>query len=416
MLAVLLATASAVPVTNPAPMATCDDWPTVNNAVVRDGFCLNVWATSVARPRGIAVDDTGLVVVCTANSLTAMWDDDGDGISSSTERRVILSQSGLNHEVHIYGNYIYASTATTVYRWSYVHGSRANLVTPGQVLVTGIPNGGHVTRALAVDAQNRLYLHVGSDENVDDTSYRSHVLRFSLNTIPTGGYTWQAGELFADGLRNEAGLQFDADGLLWGVENGRDNLERVDMGGDIHNDNPCEELNAFPTSGQFYGYPYCWSDTGMDPVTGGSSRTQWADTEYFGNVTDAWCRDASNNVPPRWCMPAHMAPLGMAFYGNSSFSGEFSFPGEMADDLFVAMHGSWNRQPPAGYMIMHVEFQNGAPVASAPLIEYDGRNPPAQGLGWLRPVDVHVLQDGTLLFTSDANSTIYAIRYIGTAK
>ena len=30
------------------------------------------------------------------------------------------------------------------------------------------------------------------------------------------------------------------DGILWGVENGADNLNREDLGGDIHNDNPAE--------------------------------------------------------------------------------------------------------------------------------------------------------------------------------
>ena len=46
------------------------------------------------------------------------------------------------------------------------------------------------------------------------------------------------GEVFADGLRNEVGLAFDSHGVLWGVENGADNLVRDDIGGDIHNDNP----------------------------------------------------------------------------------------------------------------------------------------------------------------------------------
>ena len=49
---------------------------------------------------------------------------------------------------------------------------------------------------------------------------------------------FQTGEVFADRLRNEVGLAFDKHGVLWGVENGADRLEREDLGGDIHNDNP----------------------------------------------------------------------------------------------------------------------------------------------------------------------------------
>ncbi len=28
--------------------------------------------------------------------------------------------------------------------------------------------------------------------------------------------------------------------------------------GDVHNDNPSEEVNIFDKPGAFYGYPYCW--------------------------------------------------------------------------------------------------------------------------------------------------------------
>ncbi len=34
-------------------------------------------------------------------------------------------------------------------------------------------------------------------------------------------------------------------GRIWGVENGIDNVFRSDLGGDIHNTNPSEELNLF---------------------------------------------------------------------------------------------------------------------------------------------------------------------------
>ena len=71
----------------------------------------------------------------------------------------------------------------------------------------------------------------------------------------------------------------DPKGRVWGVENGVDNLARflfgfyllfflshshlllfsTDLGGDIHSNNPGEELNLLE-EGVFYGYPYCWSE------------------------------------------------------------------------------------------------------------------------------------------------------------
>jgi hypothetical protein len=49
---------------------------------------------------------------------------------------------------------------------------------------------------------------------------------------------------------------------VFGVENGVDRTSRNDMGGDIHNDNPGEEVNRFAedTMGRHFGYPWCFSE------------------------------------------------------------------------------------------------------------------------------------------------------------
>merc|ERR1719453_191679 len=96
----------------------------------------------------------------------------------------------------------------------------------------GAPSG-HWTRTLAFDATGRLYVSVGSAGNVDADDYRSRIRRFPVpNGIPAGGFDFQTGEVFATGLRNEVGLTFDKDWVLWGVENSGDNLYRSDLGGD----------------------------------------------------------------------------------------------------------------------------------------------------------------------------------------
>ena len=126
----------------------------------------------------------------------------------------------------------------------------------------GAPRG-HTTRTLVFDKTGRLYVSIGSNRNVDENSYRSRIRRFTLDSIPAGGIDFNTGEVFADGLRNEVGLAFDKFGVLWGVENGADRLQREDLGGDIHNENPAEELNRFPEGDaqkKSYGYPYCWTE------------------------------------------------------------------------------------------------------------------------------------------------------------
>ena len=100
-------------------------------------------------------------------------------------------------------------------------------------------------------------------------------------------------QVFADGVRNEVGIAFDGEGVLWGVENGPDQLSRDDLGGDIHNDNPAEELNRFNKPGVHYGYPYCFSTYKLQNYT---QRTQFAWPTFMndGIHNDAWCKVVSN--------------------------------------------------------------------------------------------------------------------------
>ena len=91
----------------------------------------------------------------------------------------------------------------------------------------------------------------------DPDTTHARINRFDISSIPSGGINWNTGFVFANGLRNEVGVRFDSAGRLWGVENGVDNLYRADLGGDISNDNPAEELNYFGypnEGGLFYGY------------------------------------------------------------------------------------------------------------------------------------------------------------------
>lgn len=131
----------------------------------------------------------------------------------------------MNHAVRINGQYLYASNATTVLRWPYTAGDRSNLGT-GEVVVFNIPCCHHVTRSLAFDEQNNLYVQVGSGSNVDPNTLHARVNRFNITDLQDGGIDWNDGYIFANGLRNEAGIRFDLSGNLWGVENGVDNEYR----------------------------------------------------------------------------------------------------------------------------------------------------------------------------------------------
>ncbi|MEZ4269439.1 MAG: PQQ-dependent sugar dehydrogenase [Myxococcota bacterium] len=391
------------------PPTACKASEKVANAYVPEGFCASAWATGLGQPRGIFVAPSGdvLVVERQKAQVTVLWDDDGDRVSGPTERALLAKASGLNHGVTVHGGFLYASSATTVFRWAYADGARSDLGAP-TTLIKGIPSGGHSTRTLVIDAAGLLYVSVGSAGNVDSNSDRSRIRRFPLASIPESGVNFADGEVFADGLRNEVGLDFDGQGRLWGVQNGVDNLQRADLGGDIHDDNPAEELSLFDTAGRHYGYPYCWSEFILPAGVGDGPGAQWAHPQFIndGTHTDAWCKNPANVVAPQLAMQAHAAPLDLEFYDGAAF------PADYRGDLFISFHGSWNRTVPTGYKVVRVHFDNGKPQDPTPFFEYSGAGDIAAA--WPhRPVGVRVGKEGQLFVTSDGSGTVFVIGYDG---
>ena len=136
-------------------------------------------------------------------------DEDGDLFAESA--RVVVSVSGLNHGLAVHDDYLYASTSSTVFRWpdtlidlvksSYDLSTskeesqqidkeiRKLASSQREVVVKNMNDapcfecgaeGGHSTRTLVFDSEGRLYVSVGSEGNVDSTSFRSRIRRFNL--------------------------------------------------------------------------------------------------------------------------------------------------------------------------------------------------------------------------------------------
>lgn len=102
---------------------------------------------------------------------------------------------------------------------------------------------------------------------------------------------------------------------------------------------------------------------------------------------------------------AHSAPLAMVFYTASQF------PAEYRNDAFVTMRGSWNRNPPVGYKVVRLRYENGKPVAFEDFITGFLDDKKLTQFG--RPVGIATAPDGSLLFTDDTNGVIYRVSYTG---
>jgi len=374
-------------------------------AEVPEEFCPYIIAKNLKAPRAIQVMENGdiLVLESAIHQVTVLYDMDPNGLPM--KRAALAVQNGLNHALIVHEGHLYASSSTTVYRWKYVVGQRSNLGS-AQIVVKNLPCCHHVSRSLIFDSNGRLYVQSGSGSNVDPDSTHARIKRFDISSIPQGGIDWSKGELFADGLRNEVGLRFDFEGRLYGVENGVDNLHRDDLGGDIHENNPSEEMNHFSTPGVFYGYPYCWSEYLLAENHSQPRGAQWVHENFMddGIHSDTWCRNTKNVVKPVWNFQAHMAPLDIIFWNNNSFPEEY-FGG------FVSFHGSWDRQPPVGYRVDRVQFSEGVPISSNKFLYYSG--PGETGPNWPhRPVG---LAEGSCIFgsclilSSDSSGILIAI-------
>jgi len=384
---------------------TCGE--SLAEAKLADSFCAHEIPVDFDRPRTILSvnKDEFLVFQRGSNEVLRVFDTDENGLPDQSEP---IGAAGGNHGMAYRDGFIYISSDSTVWRWKYELGESAVSTEREPVVINidkdgkgGAPQG-HTTRTLAFDDLGRLYISVGSALNVDEDSHRSRIRRLVISdqNLPLD---FQNAEVFADGLRNEVGLAFDRHGILWGVENGADTLMRSDLGGDIHNDNPGEELNRFPESlaGSHWGYPECWSEFKLPPSIGLGRGTQWA--WPLQSVTDKECRE--ERVASELSMQAHNSPLGITFYNYASTHPEGcngAFPESMHGYAFIAFHGSWNRDIPSGYKVVYVPMtEDGYVDATEPLDLLSRNSEDAQWRSGYRPVDVDFDACGRLLVTSD---------------
>jgi glucose/arabinose dehydrogenase len=324
------------------------------------GFRAQLFASGLTNPRLMAFDERGVLHVTQtrAGSVVALPDRDGDGVADE----VVVIHAGLNrpHGLAFRDGWLYVANTDGVVRL----GSGADTLARPQreSVVEGIPSGaGHFTRTLGFGPDGGMYVSVGSSCNVcrERDPQRAAILRYE----PDG----RGERIFAKGLRNAVGFTWrPGTDELWATNNGRDNL-----GDDV----PPETLNLV-RDGDDFGWPRCHNGRIVDPEFGGGG--------------------ACNGVAaPRAEMPAHGAPLGLAFYPD-------------ANSVIVALHGSWNRSVPVPPHLVRV------------LLHPDGQNDVEDfatgwqlGVGdntrWGRVAGVAVAPDGSLYVSDDTAGAIYRL-------
>ncbi|KAI1452489.1 hypothetical protein F4805DRAFT_472350 [Annulohypoxylon moriforme] len=382
-------------------------------------------ADGIHSPRGLVVDGEGRLLVVEKGVGISQHAVDTNGCITSS--RVLISMSALNHGIYLGKDdtFLYASSVSTVFRWVYDLKSGNTSGSPVTV-ISGMANEDHVSRTLIIppNRPDLLIVSRGSNSNLDyatinPSTARSIVKVFDMMKVPIGGYDyakdgWNAGY----GLRNEVGLVFDGSNMLWGVENSADQLTREVNGisTDIHTDNPAEKLNflgdvATPNN-NWYGYPSCFAIWRPDPAIVDSTTTRevgvgqqfvLAPNTTFNDTTCAYMAK-----PPRLVFQAHTAPL----------DAKFDMP--KYENMFVTLHGSWNRDPPVGYKLVAVPFTRLSQGGYDPVAPANSNTgyvdifyPPNEGncssSTCTRPVGLVFDAAGRLYMTSDTSGEIFML-------
>lgn len=335
------------------------------------GFKIEVFASGLDNPRSLNVSPSGTIFIGTrtgGGKVYAIPVIKENGKTKAGKIYTIASGLTAPNGVAFKNGHLYVAEINRILRFDNIEQNLDKIVKPTIVSQSFPSDVWHGWKFIRFGPDGQLYVPVGAPCNVcekDDLRYAS-IMRMD----PDGKNL----KIFARGIRNTVGFDWDPlTGEMWFTDNGRDNL------GD---DYPPDELNHAPQSGLHFGFPYCHGANIPDP--------------QFG-LPDS----CSTHTAPAQELDAHVASLGMRFYNGKMF------PDEYRNQIFIAEHGSWNRTEKNGYRIMLVKIKDNKSVSYTPFATgwWDGQKL------WGRPVDLEILDDGSLLVSDDNSGNIYRIYY-----
>jgi glucose/arabinose dehydrogenase len=113
-------------------------------------------------------------------------------------------------------------------------------------------------------------------------------------------------------------------------------------------------------------------------------------------------------IAPDYALGSHSASLGLTFSEGADLGAQF------AHGVFIGQHGSWNRNPRAGYRVIFVPFEGAMPsgMPVPVLTGFLNANGDAQG----RPVGVAVDKKGALLVADDVGNVIWRLTRVKTTE
>ncbi|NNG23096.1 PQQ-dependent sugar dehydrogenase [Telluria aromaticivorans] len=295
--------------------------------------------------------------------------------------------------------YLYVANVNAIVRIPYRNGDlkargEAETIVP-QLSDT---SGGHTTRTLAFSKDDKtLLLSIGSATNVAADigpkppeplaqweakhgvggAWGVETDRATVMAFDVDGKNRRT---YATGLRNCVGmLVYPSTGDVMCNVNERDAL----------GDNLPPDYLTRVKQGGFYGWPWYYIGDNEDP------RLQGQRPDLKGK-----------SIVPDVLIQSHSAPLGMAVY-HAPKGARNAFPKEYEGEVFVALHGSWNRGVRTGYKVVRAFMRNGVPTGQYQ--DFMSGMVLSDREVWGRPAGVAVAADGALLVVDDAGGVVWRI-------
>ncbi len=373
------------------------------------GFCAQLFAENLGRPRHLAVAPNGDVFAAKRDGgIVVLRDTTHDGKADVVS--TFFSGPG-GSGIALASDAVYFAPTDRVIRLPWKPGELQPSGEP-QVVAKDLPSGGHGDKGIVLGPNNALFVSFGSMTNscqpegqdrqgpypspdpCTELERRGGVWRFDaqkLDQTPADGQRW------ATGLRNPMALSMQpGTGMLYAGVHGRDQLaENWKWSAEEGRENPAEVVFPLP-EGADGGWPYCFFDS--------RRHIRLLNPEYGGDSTGTRVGRCDTKAMPAIAFPGHWAPNATLFYSGTQF------PEKYRGGLFLAFHGSWNRAPAPqeGYRVTFSPFVNGKATGS-----YETFAAPSGAPTSIRPTGLAVGPDGSLYISADAQGKIWRVIYIG---